>query len=27
MTGKDAEALTERMKAVIHATYIAEQGE
>ena len=24
MTTKDAEALTERMKSVIHATYIAE---
>ena len=27
MTSRDAEALTERLFAVIHTTYIAEQAE
>jgi 1-acyl-sn-glycerol-3-phosphate acyltransferase len=26
MTSKDADALTERLRAVIHATYVAEHG-
>jgi len=26
MTSKDAEALTEQMRAVIHETYVAEHG-